>query len=145
MRKSVNNKEVVELAKKGKAKYEDGSTPEAIESVQDTYKKVQSTIQDMTNKLSKEVDGGNTAILGACDMIIESMKLYHEAVVTTLANQPAPEKPVQLDTKKLDSINDRILSVLTLLHERPPKEWDFDVKYDWKGKFDRIVAKEIKH
>jgi len=145
MRKSIKNKELVELAKKGKAKYSDGSVPKAIETVQDTYRKVQATMQDMSAKLSKEVDGGNAAVLSACDVIIESMKLYHEAVVTTLANQPAPAKPVQLDTKKLDSINDRLLAVLTAVTDRPPKEWDFDVKYDWKGKFERIVAKEIKH
>ena len=139
MRRRITNKQVVELGKK--AAYKDGSQPTA--TVQDSFNEAKSAIQSLSKQVNKDVSTGNEAILSACDVIIESMNLYHEAVVATLSNLPVPES---FDMSAIDKINDRLITILQeLVIEKPAKVWQFDVEKDWQGKIETVTATEVKH
>ena len=143
MRKRITNKQAVELANKGQATYNDGSKPKALVSVEDSFIEAKSAIQSLSKQVNKDVSSGNEAILSACDVIIESMNLYHEAVVATLGNLPVPES---FDMSAIDKINDRLITILQeLVVEKPKKVWQFDVEKDWQGKIETVTATEVTH
>ena len=142
MRKSINNEDLVKLGKKAKYK-KTGKQPEILKPVEDSFKQIEEAIQSLTSKLGDDVSSGNKAIIKSCETIIDSMKLYHDAVILTLENLPKPEKA---DMSKVESMHNMMTAVLTeVMKERPAREWDFDIQYDWKGDFDKIIAKEVKH
>ena len=143
MRKRITNKQAVELANKGLATYQDGSKPKALVSVEDSFNEAKQAIQSLSKQVNKDVSTGNEAILSACDVIIESMNLYHEAVVATLGNLPVSES---FDMSAIDKINDRLITILQeLAIEKPAKVWQFDVEKDWQGKIETVTATEVKH
>jgi len=143
MRKRITNAQAVDLANSGKATYEDGSKPKALVTVEDSFNEAKSAIQSLSKQVNKDVSTGNEAILSACDVIIESMNLYHEAVVATLNNLPVPES---FDMGAIDKINDRLITILQeLVAEKPKKVWQFDVEKDWQGKTVTVTATEVTH
>ena len=143
MRKRITNKQAVELANKGLATYQDGSKPKALVSVEDSLIEAKSAIQSLSKQANKDVSTGNEAILSACDVIIESMNLYHDAVVTTINNIPSPES---FDMSAIDKINDRLITILQeLVVEKPAKVWQFDVEKDWQGDIEKVIATEVAH
>jgi len=143
MRKRITNARAVELAKEGKAAYKDGSKPKALVTVEDSFNEAKNAIQSLSKQVNKDVSTGNEAILSACDVIIESMNLYHEAVVATLNNLPVPES---FDMSAIDKINDRLITILQeLVAEKPKKVWQFDVEKDWQGKIETVTATEVTH
>jgi len=144
MRKRISNKEAVDLAKKKTGRYVEGGTPEPILSAQESFKEAKAAIQNLANQVGKDVTTGDEAILSACDVIIESMNLYHEAVMITLSDLPQP-KPV--DLSQLDVIEGRLVTILQeLMTPAPPKEWDFDIiREPYSDDMVRVKATEIKH
>lgn len=144
MRRRITNEQAVELAKKKAGRYREGGTPEPILSAQESFKEAKAAIQNLASQVSNNVATGDEAILNACDVIIESMNLYHEAVMITLAGLPQPES---IDMSQIDQINDRLITILTeLMTPKPPKEWDFKVEYeDYSDKMVGVKATEIKH
>lgn len=143
MRKRISNKEAAELADKGKAAYKKGGKPKAIKTVEDSFNEAQKSIEALVSQLGGDISDGNKTILNACSTILESMNLYHEAVLVSLADLPKPEKQ---DNRKMKHLDDRILAILrAVTEEKPAKEWEFNVVRDWKGSPDTITAKEIKH
>lgn len=143
MRKRITNAQATKLAEEGKAIYQDGSKPTLLTSVEDSFKEAKGAIQSLSEKVSADVSCGNEAILSACDVIIESMNLYHEAVMMTLGNMPVPES---FDMTSIDKINDRLITILQeVVKDSEPKVWQFDVEKDWQGKIETVTAKEITH
>jgi len=141
MRRRITNQQAVELG--SKATYKDGDKPKSLVTVEDSFKEAKNAIQNLTEQVNKDVSTGNEAILSACDVIIESMNLYHDAVITTLGNLPVPES---FDMSAIDKINDRLITILQeLLVEKPKKVWQFDVEKDWQGKIETVTATEITH
>lgn len=142
MPRIITNEKVVALAEAGKAVYQDGGKPKPIETCGDSFVAMKQAMTDLMGRLEKSdqcLEDGNTSILATCDIIIESMTLYHEAIMTAVARNP------QADSGKLDEINANLLALLK--HEEEdkdkPKEWSFVVERDMMGEITSVNAKEV--
>jgi len=127
MRRRITNAKAVELAEKGLASYEDGSKPKILASEEDAIKQ---PIQDLIEKIGLDIVDSNAEILMACKAITENMNQQNEL-------------PEPFDTKKLDLINDKVITILQIISK--PKEWDFEIERDIMGDIESVNAKQVIH
>jgi hypothetical protein len=132
----ITNAKAVELG--DKASYKDGSKPKTLIKAEDSLKEVKNAIQKLTEQIGVDITSSNADTLRACDTIVESMDLYHKAII--LSVQSVSDS---IDTQKLNIISGRIVTIMQMLSK--PKEWNFEIERDMMGEMTNVNAKEVTH
>jgi hypothetical protein len=136
----ISNAKSIELAEQGKAAYKDGATPARAKTIEELFDESKKAIQSLGDRIGQDVSGGNEAILTALDAVLESMRLYHEALIVSIDGIPRQES---VDLSPLEAMNGRMDAIIsTLARLAEPKEWDFKIERDWRGALESVKAVE---
>jgi len=139
MPRVIKKKRADKLFNSDKATYEDGTKPQVVVPCSDHFSDMKASLANLSSKID---EGNNDDIMGACANIIDCIGGYHISMVEEMAKLGG--KP-SVDASKIDSIDTKLNTLLMADANKAPKKWDFEIKKDMFGKFENIVATEIKH
>lgn len=139
MPRLINKTKAKELFEADKARYDDGTKPLVTIPCSDHFSEMKTSLANLSKKID---EGNNDDIMTACANIIDCIGGYHISMVEEMSKLGS--KPSE-NTSKIDSIDTKINALLIQESNEKPKQWDFDVVRDMYGKFDKVIATEIKH